>query len=61
MDTPTSQTDAFFEALSHAECIDCLKSEEVGRLASITDGRPVIVSVNWAWDDEAALMRPTQT
>src|SRR6266536_1825270 len=54
--TPTF-ANSFFEVLTTEECVDFLSREEVGRIAWVTDGRPTLVPVNYAWDGEAIVVR----
>src|SRR5688572_4841399 len=46
-----------FEVLTHEECVDLLGCEEIGRIAWVSNGRPTLVPVNYAWDGEAVVIR----
>ena len=46
-----------FEVLTHEECVDYLGCEEIGRIAWVSDGRPTLVPLNYAWDGEAVVIR----
>lgn len=47
----------WLEELTAEECRDLLASEEVGRLAVVVDGQPVIFPVNYLLDGELVVFR----
>lgn len=44
-------------ALSDRECIRLLKTQDLGRIAIIVDGRPEIFPVNYAFEERAVVFR----
>lgn len=50
--------DRSFEELDRDECIECLGSKRIGRVAvDVDDGSPLVVPVNYALDDETVVFR----
>jgi hypothetical protein len=45
------------DELSYERCIELLGAHDVGRLAVVVDGQPVIFPVNYATDDETVVLR----
>ena len=45
------------ERLGKDECLDLLRGQQVGRLAVVSHGRPLIFPVNYAMDGEAVVFR----
>lgn len=45
------------ERLGRDECLDLLRGQQVGRLAVVSHGRPLIFPVNYAMDGEAVVFR----
>ena len=56
MERPADSNIAF-EVLAYDECIRLLARAQVGRLAWVHDGKPMVVPVNFAWDGEAVVIR----
>ena len=54
---PLTPANSSFEVLTHEECVDFLACEEIGRIAWVSNGRPTLVPVNYAWDGEAVVIR----
>jgi nitroimidazol reductase NimA-like FMN-containing flavoprotein (pyridoxamine 5'-phosphate oxidase superfamily) len=54
---PLTLANSCFEVLTYEECVDFLGCEEIGRIAWVSDGRPTLVPVNYAWDGEAVVIR----
>lgn len=55
----TKQPD--LEALNEAECLDLLAATEVGRIAIVDEGRPVICPVNYVVDGKSIVVRTNWT
>ncbi len=53
MSTPATE----IEILSEEECLELLRSHDVGRLALSDHGQPLIFPVNYAADDRAVVFR----
>ena len=49
--------DMVIEELSQTECLRLLAAHEVGRVAVVVDGRPVILPVNYRTDDGTVVFR----
>ena len=45
------------ERLGKDECLELLRAQQVGRLAVVSHGRPLIFPVNYAMDGEAVVFR----
>lgn len=45
------------ERLGKDECLDLLRGQQVGRLAVVSHGRPLIFPVNYAMDGESVVFR----
>ena len=45
------------ERLTRDECLELLRDQQVGRLAVVSHGRPLIFPVNFAMDGEAVVFR----
>jgi len=53
MNVPTTE----IEVLSEEECLELLRSRQVGRIALDDHGQPLIFPVNYAADDRAVVFR----
>ena len=49
--------DATLEDISEAECLELLASKSVGRVAVVSDGKPLIFPVNYVLDDRTVAFR----
>lgn len=48
------------ERLAKVECLELLRSQQVGRLAVVSHARPLIFPVNYAMDGEAIVFRTAE-
>jgi nitroimidazol reductase NimA-like FMN-containing flavoprotein (pyridoxamine 5'-phosphate oxidase superfamily) len=49
--------DVRLEAIDRDGCLELLRGDEIGRLAVVADGGPVILPVNYRLDDETVVFR----
>ena len=52
-----SETQSQFVELTRSECLELLRSKEVGRLAVVVGGRPLIFPVNYVMDGDVVVFR----
>lgn len=52
-----TEQDMTMEVLSEAECLQLLASRHFGRIGVIADGQPVILPVNYVFDDGHVALR----
>jgi nitroimidazol reductase NimA-like FMN-containing flavoprotein (pyridoxamine 5'-phosphate oxidase superfamily) len=45
------------ETLDRTVCLRLLRSHTVGRIAAVSGGRPIVLPINYAMDDEAVVFR----
>ena len=53
----TRDTKARIELLDRDHCLDLLREDEIGRLAVVADGGPLILPVNYRMDGESIVFR----
>ena len=49
-----------YEELSRTECLELLASQQLGRIAVVIDGRPIVFPINFALDGEAVVFRTAE-
>ncbi len=54
---PQQAANTGIEVIQQDECIELLRGDEVGRLAIIDGGRPMIFPVNYVYDEEGIVIR----
>ncbi len=51
--------DVHIQTIDEKECFELLKTQSVGRLGIVEDGRPLIFPVNYVFDDYAIVFKTT--
>ena len=57
---PEAKMDVLLEHLDRAECLRLLSTVSVGRLGLLVDGRPEVLPVNYAVDDETVVFQTAE-